>query len=498
MASFTIAEMLAIEAAALADGWTEEQLLHEAGTGLASSISHFFPRAGTLVGYLGKGHNAGDALVALRILRDRHGWDIILRNAFPFEQCAPLTRATWETLGVAPRADPLGDLHDLRHPVVLLDALLGSGTSGSLRAPLVGLAGEMAALRARCGARVAAVDIPSGMDPDTGDTSPNCVIADVTFMIGAAKRGLLTGHATAATGALALVSVEGLAGCGGGDLELIAPQTHSFGKSPRPFEFHKGMAGRVALIAGSECYAGAAVIAASGALRGGAGLVTLFTPHAVKSLVAGKCPPEVIVRGFKHPGELLEFRFDSLVVGCGMAAPDDGFASGLVDLIRDLSTPVVIDAGALDVFSADEKLSTLAARHILTPHPGEFARLAPDLKDLPREVAAHRFSDRCAATLVLKGSRTIVTQGGQALWCNSTGTPAMATGGHGDLLAGVIGARLATGAPPLEAAALSAWICGRSAEIAMNERHLSEESLVPSDVLHYLGAAFKDWRTNCR
>jgi NAD(P)H-hydrate epimerase len=137
----------------------------------------------------------------------------------------------------------------------------------------------------------------------------------------------------------------------------------------------------------------------------------------------------------------------------------------------------------------------LAERHVITPHPGEFARLAPDLAGMSRETAARSFADRVPATLLLKGSRTLVTRAGHPLWCNSTGSPGMATGGQGDLLAGVIGARLAVGDSPLEAAALSAWLCGRAAETALGERGISEESLTPSDVACRLGGAFLDWKS---
>ena len=143
-------------------------------------------------------------------------------------------------------------------------------------------------------------------------------------------------------------------------------------------------------------------------------------------------------------------------------------------------------------------MEILGQNHVITPHPGEFRRLAPDLANLPRESAAREFADRFPAVLLLKGGRTLVTQRNQPLWCNSTGSPGMATGGQGDLLAGVIGARLAIGDAPLEAAALSAWICGRSAEIALAEAGLSEESLTPGDVAMRLGAAFHDWRTSMR
>jgi len=496
MGAVTIAEARAIEASAMADGWTEEQLLNLAGERLGRAISRFFPHPGTMVAYLGKGHNAGDALVALRILRDQFGWKVATRHAYPMAGCARLTQKKWDELGMRFPSDRVPQWRDFEGPLVLLDGLLGSGTAGALREPLLKLAVEMATLRQQAGARVAAVDMPSGIDADTGLISQGTVVADVTFMIGNAKYGLLSGRAASTTGALALVPVEPLAATLAADRLLIAPQTLDCGKGFRLFDFHKGMAGRLAILAGSETYAGAAILAATGALRGGAGLITLFVPASVRSLIAGKCPPEIIIRGYRDPREVLKFRFDALVTGCGLGEMDDVMADGLLDLISHTRVPT--DADALNLIAKRGATDILTEAHVITPHPGEFAGLAPDLGNLPREEAARRFADHIPATLLLKGSRTIVTRQGEPLRCNSTGTPGMATGGQGDLLAGVIGARLAGGDPPLDAASLGAWICGRSAEIALNERALSEESLAPSDVFQSLGAAFQDWKNSHR
>jgi NAD(P)H-hydrate epimerase len=498
MAAVTIAEMHATEEAAMAGGWTEEQLLTLAGERLGLALARYFPVPGTVVAYLGKGHNAGDALVALRILRDRFGWKIAARCAWPIASCAPLTRRKWEETGISLPLDGPPSWRELSRPLVLLDGLLGTGASGPLRSPLAELTREMASLRQQAGARVAAVDLPSGIDADSGQISHDTVAADITFMIGCAKRGLLHAHAAAATGALALVAVEVLGSETRGDFELISPQTLDCGKAPRPFDFHKGLAGRVAIFAGSECYSGAAVLAATGALRGGGGLITLFVPQQASSLIAAKCPPEIIVRGIANPRELLECRFDSLVVGCGLGNMDSAVAEGLLELISRSPAPVVIDADALNLIGISGNTEILTAKHVLTPHPGEFARLAPDLVEEPREKAARRFCQRSPAVLLLKGSRTIVSRRGEPLWINSTGTPAMASGGQGDLLAGVIGARLAIGDSPLEAAALAAWICGRAAEVALEKSQNSEESLTASAVSHFLGAAFEDWKSSCR
>jgi NAD(P)H-hydrate epimerase len=498
MSALTIAETFASEAAAKANGWSEEQLLNLAGQRLGRAIGRFFPAPGSVIGYLGKGHNAGDTLVALRILRDEFGWNIAARLAFPMAECAPLTRLKWDEAGMSQPIDRTPAWHDLKRPLLLLDGLLGSGTKGALRPPVLQLAQEIATLRQHAGARVAAVDLPSGIDPDTGRISPDTVIADITFMIGNAKLGLLTAQAADATGALAVVPVEPLTMVSAGRSEIIAPQTLDFAKAPRPFDFHKGMAGRVAIVAGSRTYTGAAVLAAIGALRGGAGLITLFVPPNVRALVVSRCPAEIIIQEVENPREVLASRFDSLVVGCGLGEMDSTAEEGLLELISESPVSTVVDADAINLLARTGKRGILSERHVITPHPGEFERLAPDLTGLPREESARRFADDCAAVLLLKGCRTLVTRRGAPLWCNSSGTPAMATGGQGDLLAGVIGARLAIGDSPMEAAALAAWLCGRAAEIAMQDPNTSEQSLTPTDVTRCLGGAFEDWRTSSR
>lgn len=499
MAAVTISGMLAAEQAALANGWTEDRLSQLAGERLGRAIGRFFPRPGTVIGYLGKGHNAGDTLVALRILRDEFHWNIGTRNAFPIAACAALTRRQWTELGLASPLPQPPPWRDSESPLLLLDGLLGTGSQGALREPLLPLAAEMEWHRQHAGARVAAVDLPSGIDADSGEVSAGTVTADVTFMIGNAKRGLLTARAANATGALALVPVEPLtAAQNTSGLELISPQTMEIGMAPRPFDFHKGMAGRVAIIAGSARYTGAAVLAATGALRAGAGLIELHVPADSASAIASRCPAEIIVHGFSSIQELTGLTTDALVVGCGIGDPDTSTGPFLLDLIANHPAPTVIDADALNLIAKAGKCDILASRHVITPHPGEFNRLAPDLSGLPRESAARTFADRGCFTLLLKGCRTLVTRSGQPLLANATGTPGMATGGQGDLLAGVIGARLAIGHEPLEASALSAWLCGRAAEIALAQSNVSEESLTPSDVANHLGAAFSDWKSSHR
>lgn len=498
MPAVTVSGMLAAEAAAISKGWTEEQLLDLAGKRLGMAIGRFFKHPGSAIGYLGKGHNAGDTLVALGVLRDHFGWKIAIRCAFPPEGLAPLTHKKWQNLGIGQPLAGVPDWRDSDRPLLLLDGLLGTGSRSALADPLLALANEMEWLRNHAGARVAAVDLPSGVDPDTGISSPGAVTADVTFMIGNAKAGLLNGHAANSVGALALVPVECLEVLGDTETELISPQTMNFGKQPRPFDFHKGMAGRVSIIAGSTRYPGAAVIAATGALRGGAGLVTLHVPDNAVAVIASKCPPEIIVRSFPNFARLDPGNNDSMVIGCGLGELASSDGDALLDLITHGSVPSVIDADALNLIASRKQLEILQENHLITPHPGEFRRLAPDLASMPRESAAREFSNRVAATLILKGSRTIVARAHAPLRINSTGGPAMSTGGQGDLLAGVMAASLIGSDEPWQAAALATWVCGRAAELALDGPGISEKSLTPSDVANWLGGAFLDWQSSRR
>jgi ADP-dependent NAD(P)H-hydrate dehydratase / NAD(P)H-hydrate epimerase len=301
-----------------------------------------------------------------------------------------------------------------------------------------------------------------------------------------------------AVGAIVLVPLSELPVPDGADRCLISPQT-LHGASPlRPFDFHKGQAGRVGIFAGSTAYRGAAILAATGALRGGAGLVTLHVPAEIVEQVAAGCPPEVIVRGVAHPDQLKEFSYDAWAIGPGLGGLDASWTAGLLCLLESDAAACVVDADALNALAHSGSVGRLSSRHVITPHPGEFRRIAPDLVGLCREDAARAFADRSSCTLLLKGARSLATAKGQALWHNSTGSPGMACGGQGDGLTGVIAARLAAGISPWIAAAHAAWLCGRASEIALQDGILSEESLLPQDTLAHLGAAFREWRERSR
>jgi NAD(P)H-hydrate epimerase len=281
-------------------------------------------------------------------------------------------------------------------------------------------------------------------------------------------------------------------------MELICPQMMEFAKAPRAYDTHKSHYGRVWLWVGSEPYSGAAALSATGALHGGAGLVTVFTPAAAHAAVRALCPPEVMVRNLDWNALPAPDGCDVLVIGCGLGEISSEHTEMWLRWVESFPGMAVIDADALNSLARHGGLHRLGPRQVLTPHPGEFARLFPEGHSMSRETAAREFCEKFAPILVLKGARTLVSGKGQPLWCNGTGGPSMACGGQGDLLAGVLGAQLARGLPTTEAAALAVWICGRAAERALCFDTASEESLTPSQCAKHLGGAFLDWKKSLR
>lgn len=493
--SISAARMRAIEAAAMAAGCDEPALMEMAGMRLGHAIARFFQRPGTAVAWPGKGHNGGDALIALRVLRDDHGWQIRIRRTFADPELAPLARRQLDAHLDTPAFDP--DDPTTLQPLVFLDGLLGLGADGSpLRGPLTDAAAEMNGLRHTRGAMIAAVDLPSGINPDTGEFPENSVRADITFTLGAVKSGLIQPAAANAVGSISLVAIPELSASPTPGPRLICPRQFPALMAARPYDFHKGMAGRVAILAGSENYLGAAALCSAAAVAGGAGLVTLHVPHPIHSAIAAKCVPEVIVQAFDTLDDLKNITADAWVIGCGLGAQ---WGEDLVDFIAALAdTPAVLDADALNAIARHDAVGTLRTNHLVTPHPGEFRRLAPDLADLPPLDAAAAWTRISPATLLLKGSRSVIATRGCDTLVNSTGHPGMATAGQGDVLAGVAGAWLATGHPLPDAAALAAWSCGRAAERAIFHHDSSAETLRASFVIDGLGGAFRDWRAASR
>jgi ADP-dependent NAD(P)H-hydrate dehydratase / NAD(P)H-hydrate epimerase len=264
------------------------------------------------------------------------------------------------------------------------------------------------------------------------------------------------------------------------------PKRHKF--------FHKGNAGHVLLVAGSYGKMGAAVLASRACLRSGAGLLTVQVPHAT-CCVMHTAVPEAMVNIDRSDLMFTEFPvlepFDAIGVG-----PAIGIRSNAIKALSDLfdkigDKPLVLDADAINIISSNPVLLEKLPQHvILTPHPGEFERLVGKWNnDFHRLQMAVNFAVKYKVVLVLKGAYTTVVNSDGVCYFNSTGNPGMATAGSGDALTGIVLAMLGRGLAPLQAAILGVYIHGLAGDFARDEN--GEESLIASDIIDNLGAAFK-------
>ncbi len=489
----TCGQMCEEEEAAFARGVTAAELMDEAGDGIARAISQFFPRAGHAVLYLGKGNNAGDALVAARHLLDT-GWTLWARLAFKDEEFKELPKRHWKSLsGRIPTLDSPASVAKLDGSVVLLDGLVGIGATGPLRGALADAVIEMNNLRHTRHAVTVAMDIPSGLG-----SGGVCVQADCTITVGHVKDILLTDHAADFVGRLSISPLRELPVAAGDDTRcVLTPQLLLPMLPRRTFDFHKGEAGRVGILAGSRGYLGAAILCATGALRGGAGLVTLLVKDEIYPMVAALAPPEIMVQSVKAYREVLEVKLDALAIGPGLGAADE---DEVLEVIANGTVPMVIDADAINMLARRglDGLSYAAATRLLTPHPGEMARLIEresGWQNLGRaELAAAFVKKYPQFTLLLKGARTVIASQNAPLSFNTTGHPGMASGGMGDVLTGLCAALMGQGVALHATACLGAWLSGRAAEIAVRDGRESQESLVARDVAAHLGAAYTDLR----
>jgi NAD(P)H-hydrate epimerase len=491
----TCREMKEIEERAFAAGISAETLMEEAGALMAAQVKSFFPSAGICHIFFGKGHNGGDALVTARHLAQA-GWQIESHPVFPRETLAPLTQKKLVEAEAA-----IITTRRATAPQIVLDGMLGIGAKRGLTEPIRSAAGAIQRLRRENGATVFAMDIPTGLDGDTGEADPEAVVADFTLCVGFAKRGLVADAALDFVGRLAVLPLAGLiAPDEARSLESIAtPHTLAGLLPPRRYSTYKGDCGRVGIVAGSRGFTGAAVMAAQAAVRAGAGLVSLFVTPDIYPIVASAAMPEVMVTPVDCYLAALDFPLDALAIGPGVGLDE---APDVLAVIEYFAGPMVVDADALNALSkSPEALRRAAGPRLLTPHPGEMRRLFPASGELSRKETAERYLQSVAqsqspVTLLLKGSRTLVAESiteGLRVSYNSTGNPGMASGGMGDILSGVCAALAGQGLSLFDTARLGAWVCGRAAERAVTDGQ-SQESLAATDLLAQFGRAFNEIR----
>jgi len=482
--------MQAAEQAAFARGISVETLMDQAGTGVARAIREFFPKAGTCIVFTGKGHNGGDALVAAEQLQ-RIGWKIDVRLSFPEENCSELTQKKLKTLRESTLKPP--DTIDRAPRTIILDGLLGTGAKSFLREPIRSAAREINRLRREENMFVVAVDLPTGLDADSGENDPeDTVIADFTVTIGFVKHGLIVDSALDFVGRIEIVPLPGLWPDTSAPNELA---TSPYSLSPilprRQFSAYKNQFGRIGVVAGSKGFIGASIMTTEGALRAGAGLVEVFVPDEIYEIVTSVAPIEAMVKPVRRYRDLLEEKVDVWALGPGLGKAR---ASEILNLIENATQPMIVDADGLNIVA--EKVDILRScrgPRLLTPHPGEMKRLI-DVGKMARAGIARNFCDRFPITLLLKGSRTIVCERGKPISYNTTGNPGMASGGMGDVLTGVCAGLAGRELSLYDSGRIGAWACGRAAELSIFHNGASEESLLAGDVLTHLGGAFNELR----
>jgi ADP-dependent NAD(P)H-hydrate dehydratase / NAD(P)H-hydrate epimerase len=487
------AQMRDVENAAFARGVEVEALMDQAGAGVARAVANFFPNPGTCVVFAGKGHNGGDALVAAERLKQA-GWKIEVRLAFAVGDCSELTRKKLQALRAVERGSgngtpTTGTLKALP-PLIILDGLLGLGAKPPPRGPIRAACRDINQLRRERNAYVFAVDLPTGLDSDSGKTDRNGVVADFTVTIGFAKPGLVADGALDFVGRLEVVPLDELRSPERKPKEIVActPVLREL-LSRRKYSTYKNQCGRIGVVAGSQGFIGAALMTLQGSLRAGAGLVEVFVPEEIYPIVAAAAPQEAMVKPAQSYRELLKEKIDVWALGPGLAKTR---ASEILELIEKAKQPMVIDADGLNILAEEiSSLKRCKGERLLTPHPGEMKRLFPGKKQ-SRAATATKFCNRFSVTLLLKGSRSIVAERGHPLSYNTTGNPGMASGGMGDVLTGVCAGLAGQGLSLYDSARVGAWLCGRAAEIAIFRGGQSEQSLLARDVLDHLGAAFND------
>lgn len=487
----TCHEMRALEEAVFARGISADFLMERVGSRMAQAIQQWFPNPGHLVIFSGKGHNAGDAFVVARHLATR-GWTVSARFVSELNALQPLTMSKFEAVKDVVLVEEIDAATPRnRGPLLILDGLLGIGAQGTLRGTIRDACSTANRLRYTQRATTIAVDIPTGVDGDTGEVDEYAIVADFTLTVAAAKVGLVADEAINHVGRLEVIPIEELEPDKSAGAPQVADKDLVRSLLPRrSFDTHKGTAGRVGIIAGSVGLTGAARLSSSAALHSGAGLVTLLVPEKIWSALAIACPPEIMVRPLGNIQEIEDYRFDAIGIGPGLGGR---VSEDLLNAILHLSTPMVVDADAINAISRNGAhcLSDITAPRLLTPHPGEMERLQPGLEK-SRSAQASIFTDSYPVNLLLKGARTIIATSGKSLTYNTTGCPGMASGGMGDVLTGICTALIAQKMETHESGIVGSWLLGRAAEIAVSHHGYSTESLSACAVIDALGSAFSD------
>jgi NAD(P)H-hydrate epimerase len=492
----SVAQMRAVEAAAFAAGITEARLQEQAGHAVAEEVERRLEPGERVVVLVGHGNNGRDGGVAAEWLARRGiAVELVLapRHAITSAELERLRELGASTV-------PAEDVEDVQRALkaadVAIDALAGIGTHGPLRDPLAALA---RLLNDADGTYVVALDVPSGIDADAGTVPGDAVRADLTVTLGAIKQGLLRFPAAELVGQLVARDI-GIPLGAQLDLPYTVLDVAGFAP-PRPMDAHKYSFGRVLVLAGSDHFLGAPVLCSGGALRVGAGLVTVGSTASVRMTVAAHLPEATFTildvdHDLSAAAPYLSTH-NALVIGPGLGR-GPAVTGFVADVLRQRQGGAVVDADALFALSEVSHWQALVGPHtILTPHAGELARLTGGaLPDEPLWLTAGRLAKLWGCVLIAKGPFTCVAEpnGQVSVWPRAN--PALATGGTGDVLAGVCGGLLAQGCLPVDAARLGVGVHALAAERLTTRRHW--RTLLASDLFEEIPAVLGELATRPR
>ena len=491
-------------------------LMENAGRQVVAAIEATYPDlASRRVAILaGRGNNGGDGFVIARtlLLREVEVSVFLLGRASDVRGDARINLDILGRLGLTVvELDNEGDwelhLGELKSHALIVDAMLGTGFRDAVSGLLQTIIGDVNA----SGIPVVAVDLPSGLSADTPHLAGDAIKASLTVTLGAPKLSLVLPPAERQCGDLVVAEIgipqDVIDAVDGPRIDFLSRDYIAVVvNEPRQPEAHKGDFGRVLVVAGSVGKAGAAYLSAMAALRSGAGLVTVATPRSAQPQVAAFAPELMTIAldedahgrlAASALGRILDEPADAIVIGPGLGV-GEGVAAVVKGLVTQAGSPLVLDADALNIFAGDT--SALRGREdsvvIITPHPGEMARLvgmSTDEVQADRLGVAREFAVRHGVFVVLKGYRTLVVTPDGAVSINPTGNPGMATAGSGDVLSGMLGAWCAQLLDGEVACDVAVFLHGLAGDLA--EADEGAQAMTASDILGHLSDAMIDVAT---
>ena len=497
-----------IDQSCIEQGTPVSVLMENAGRRVAEETQAYLKKlAGQhILCLIGAGNNGGDGLVAARYLKD---WgaevSVYLCSKRP-EDDENLKRVLhMRCVSAAQDADFKQLDYLLASATCIIDALLGTGKMRPLEGMFKQVLEKVNRKKEKRDIAVIAVDLPSGMDADTGAIDPTCLYADVTVTLAFPKPGLYSFPGAERTGKIRIVDIgipEALAEFA--TLELLTSDRAKKMLPKRPMNANKGTFGKVMAIAGSINYTGAAYLACSGAMRAGAGLVTLATASSLHPILATKLteatflplpeaePGIISTEAAGIAGQQSE-QYDSMLIGCGLGQ-NQATADFIEALLKQKKLPVsIMDADALNILA---KTQDWAGRvpddTIITPHPGEMSRLCGlSIEEIQadRLNTARKYAVEWKKTVVLKGAFAVIAAADGRCAISPFANPGLATAGTGDVLAGVIAGLLAQGLAPFDAASLGVYLHGEAGEMIRNM--LGDTGMIASDLLQALPVVIK-------